>query len=321
MPGNSDTAAIGRSNLILMIAAFGGLAGGVVFPGLAEPLAWVPKGGMLLFLFLCFIAIDPRETWNGLRSAPGVILYLAVVKLLLLPVLLWGALLLPLPEYALVGVLLGGAPVGVIVPVLAIILGVDFTLALVGVAVTTLLLPLTLPPLAQLASVYGADIGGVALDLPFGEMTLSLAVTIFIPLVAAQLLRRQAPALVARIGTWRSRISTVAVCLTGLAVFSRYSDLLLRDLSLLLTSVGVAVGLAFAIFGLGFFLTRRFPPAKRVAFIMSCTGMNNVLMLILSAEFFGVREALVCAFYQLPFFGFLVLYRALFRSLAGREEA
>lgn len=314
MSGNSS-AALSRGNLILMAAAFCGMAGGASFPALAGPLTWVPKGGMYLFLFMCFIAIDLKETWRGIKAAPGIIFYLSAVKLLLLPVLLWGLFKVLAPEYALSGLLLGAAPIGVVVPVFAIILGVDFTLALIGVTVTTLLLPITLPPLTHVAATFG---GTAVLDLPLGEMTLSLAVTIFVPLLCAQLMRWKAPAATNWFSRRRSPISTVLVFMTGLAIFSRYSGVLRQDISILVESLAMALSIAALSFIVTALLTRGFEPSRRLAFVMSCTGLNNVLCLILSSEFFTVREALVSAFYQVPFFGFVIVYKLFLQYLTRR---
>ncbi|MDL2272591.1 hypothetical protein LJC23_06120, partial [Desulfovibrio sp. OttesenSCG-928-I05] len=295
-----------------------GMAGGVLFPSLADPLAPAPKWGMYLFLFMCFIAVDLKETWRGIRAAPGIIFYLTAVKLLLLPVLLWGFFRLVFPEYALAGLLLGAAPIGVVVPVFAIILGVDFTLVLIGIAVTTLLLPITLPPLTHAAASFG---GTAVLDLPLGDMTLSLAVTIFVPLLCAQLSRWKAPTVTAWFSRRRSSISTVLVFLTGLAIFSRYSGILRQDVSILVESLVMALSIAALSFIVTALLTRGFATPRRVAFVMSCTGLNNVLCLILSSEFFTVREALVSAFYQIPFFGFVIVYKLFLQYLNKKDAA
>ncbi len=306
-----------RDILLIILFAFSGMGIGIAFPQLAGPLAWAPRAGMAAFLFLCFIAVDLRQTWQGIKAAPGLIFYLVLLKLFLLPVMLWLFYLLINPEYALAGMLLASAPIGVVVPMFCLILGADVVLTLVGLVVTTLLLPLSMPLLAKLALDYSGS--GAMLRLPWGGMTLTLLLTIAIPLAAAEIMRRACPCALEAMRAKRQGVSLFFVFITAAAIFSRYSEILLQDLLSLLTALGFSCLSALFCFVVTAVLTWRFPLDKQLSFLIGCVGMNNVLALIISAEFFTVREALMAAFYQIPFFIFPLIHRA-FRNFREQRQ-
>ena len=59
---------------------------------------------------------------------------------------------------------------------------------------------------------------------------------------------------------------------------------------------------------------------RKLAFLISYGTMNNVLILIVSLEFFSASESIMAAMYLLPLNALLVYYRALSRSW-GLEQA
>lgn len=67
-------------------------------------------------------------------------------------------------------------------------------------------------------------------------------------------------------------------------------------------------------------LPRSIPPRRKLAFLISYGTMNNVLMLIVSPEFFSASESIMAAMYLLPLDTLLIYYRVLSRSW-GLEQA
>lgn len=70
----------------------------------------------------------------------------------------------------------------------------------------------------------------------------------------------------------------------------------------------------------GLFLPRSMPPQRRLAFLISYGTMNNVLMLIVSLEFFSASESLIAAMYLVPLNALLVVYRR-WSQTWGLEQA
>ncbi len=284
------------------------MALGVMLPFLAEPMRWVPRAILLVLFFVSFVSIDSRDAWRSLMHFPGAVALLAVIKLLVLPFACWAVFRLVLPEFAFGAALLGGCSAAVAAPLLAFMLQADIVLALAGLVVSSLLLPLVLPCVLNLLSGTG---GGAA--FPVRDMMLSLALTIIVPFCAAQYARRVALSLMEKIARRRMHILMVCMGLGNLAIFSRYAFVLTESPSAVVRATGAAFLACFVIFTLSAALTWWMPPDRQLTVVISCVGMNNVLMLIVSAEFFTVAEALITALYTVPFYAAVFLYRLLSR--------
>ena len=102
-----------------------------------------------------------------------------------------------------------------------------------------------------------------------------------------------------------------------LVVFSRFSEPLRQDPSLIPQSLGAAFFVAVLLFVLGLLISRKEPRERRLAEVVCCCAMNNVLMAVVAARFFGVHEVLMCALYSVPFNFLLIPYRL----LAARLES
>ncbi len=303
-----------KQDITFLAVNFIAMFAGVMMPFLAQPLLWVPRAALLTLFLVSFLAIDCGEAWNNVKAFPGAALLLTVIKLLVMPVVCWFVFLLVLPEFALGAALMGGASSAVAGPFLALMMQADFVLVLVGLVISSLLLPLTLP---FLLSLLPGAVGAAA--FPVWDMTLSLAMTITIPFCVAQCARRAAPALTATVLRQRMPIFLACMGFSTIAIFSRYSSVLLESPEYMLKAVGVACLLCLVIFCISSALTWWMPPDKQMAVVISCVSMNNILMLILSLEFFSVSEVLLAALYAVPFFGAIFPYRLLHRIRGGGE--
>ncbi len=291
---------------IFLFVTFSTMVAGVFFPGLAEPMALVPRVTMMGLLFFCFLSVEPLDAWKGLRAAPRAVAAMAALKLLVLPLLAWWIFRLLMPGYALGALLLAGVSVGVVAPFFALLLGADFVLLLVNVVFTSLLLPLTLPFVAKICG------SGGSFSLPFWDMTAMLSFTVFVPFILAQACRRAAGKLTESLLRQRGNWALALIGCGNFAIFSRFSPMLRQDPSLIVSALLAACLLAALLFILGALFSWRLSLEKQLTFIIGFAIMNNVLILIVSAEFFSVVEALMAALYALPFYGLLLplqLYR------------
>lgn len=297
---------------VFLAATFGSMALGMLVPGLAEPLIAVPRVTMMGMLFLCFLSVELLGAWQGVRAAPFAVVTLAALKLLALPMLCWGVFRVIMPEYAFGALLLGGASLGVVAPFFGLLLKADVVLLLVNVVLTSLLLPLTLPLVAGLS-------GGPGFALPFWDMAGTLCMIVFIPFAAGQAVRRAAGSLSGLLLRHRDTLALALISLGNIAIFSRYSLALRQNPEAIPPALLAACLLGALLFALGLCCSWSMALERQLAFMIGFTIMNNILILILSAEFFSLAEVLMAAFYTVPFYALFIPFQAL-RRLRGAKD-
>lgn len=309
-----------KQDAVFVISTFCSMILGVFMPFAAEPLRWVPRATMLTLLFVGFLSIDGRDVWRSIVRSPGAIVMLAALKLCVMPVACWAVFSLCVPEYALAAALLGGSSTAVVAPFYAFLVQADFVLVLAGLVVTSLLLPFVLPLVLALLGMMGLEQGGAQFDLDVWAMTANLAVMTIVPFVGAQFLRQRSPKITE--GVLRRRLVLFTGCAScgNVAVFSQYSSTILQSPQYLLTALGCAFLAALVFFVLSAGVSFWLSPVKQLAFVISCVAMNNVLMLIISVEFFTVTEALFAAMYTAPFLLSIFAFRRLGRLRGHNPE-
>ena len=189
----ASLAFIGRHATLFM--AVGVLLGIAIPPlaTLAQPLL-VPT--LLIPLTLALVRLD-WEAMLAWRHRVGTAMLLVVWLLGLSPLLVWlvtTAMVpigLPLPLRQALVLMAASSPIVSSVAI-ALIVGLDATLAIVAVLLCTALVPFTLPPLA-------AVLVGVTLDIGLGTFMLRLALLVGLAFAAAAVIRRfvAAPTLLA----------------------------------------------------------------------------------------------------------------------------
>jgi BASS family bile acid:Na+ symporter len=204
---------IGRHATLFMAA---GVLAGLLLPplaALARPLL-VPT--LLIPLTLALVRLD----WSAIaayRSRPGLVLVLLVWLLAVCPVLafaLASALVaLGMPDSLRQALVLMAASSPIVSSVaIALIVGLDATLAIVAVLLATALVPATLPPLAL-------ALLGLSLDFGVGAFMLRLAALVGCAFGVAWLIRRLVPA--AAVASRRELLdglTVVNLVLFGLAI-------------------------------------------------------------------------------------------------------
>jgi BASS family bile acid:Na+ symporter len=168
--------------------------------------------------------------------------------------------------------------------------------------ITSILVPFSLPAVVEIVL-------STSVDLSFWDMLRVLALAIFVPIAAVQVLRRFAPALLEAANRRSYPVNLVMFALINLGVFSKYAEIFYSDPVLIAEACLVCIVLAaiYAVAGILFF--RRNPVEDRLAGAVMLAHMNNVLMIVFSAQFFGPRETMTAAMYLLPFFGLVLPLR------------
>ncbi|MBU0513575.1 MAG: hypothetical protein KJ621_02270 [Proteobacteria bacterium] len=287
-------------NLVMFAVAMAGVAGGVFLPGPAGVFRPLVLPMMMAILFLSFIRLKLDHLtsirWPDLAEL-GV---LTLLKLAVLPAGLWALARVLWPDQALSVLLLSGVSTGVTAPFFAGIIRADVTRVLQLTVVTSVLVPFTLPALVKL--LMGAD-----LQISFWHMARLLLVVIFAPLGLTVVARRFAPRVLDLIDRRAFPLSLAMFFLINAGVFSTQADFLRREGWAVLAAVLGAglLGVIYALTGLLYGLFRR-GMTQALTGAAGLSFINNVLVVVFAAKFFGDQGPLLAAMYMIPFFGLLV---------------
>ncbi|MEW6351108.1 MAG: bile acid:sodium symporter [Thermodesulfobacteriota bacterium] len=255
---------------------------------------------MMTLLFLSFLRIDFRALSDTSAASLGKLAVLASVKLVVLPVAMFGVAWFVCPDYAVGVLLLSGISTGVVAPFAAGMFRADMVLVLRMVVVTSVAVPFTLPVLVKL-------LAGGEVSIPIADMGNLLGMVIFIPLAAVVLLRRYSPRIVQVLAARQFSVSLVLFALINLGVFSKYSDFFFGNPQELVRATLCAYLLSGVYYLVGTCLTASGALEQRLAGGVSITIVNNVLVLVFSADSFGPLSPTLAAMYMFPFFTVIVL--------------
>lgn len=296
---------------LLLIVSYSGIVAGVLFPQFGLLFQALPLYCMMALLFLSFLSVPIGEVLEKLRCEPGRLSYLLCLKLIVLPGIVFLIFHLLFPQYALAALLLSAASTGVIAPFFAGILPADTSLVIVMLVASSLLMPLTLPALIQI-------LVGRTVEMPILPMVKTLCAVVFIPFVLAEILKRSAAGVVSQLVRLRFGLSLALFAFSNLGVFSKYAGSIRREPATVVTAFALAVLLAVIYFVIALVFSWKMPLVQQLS-VMICFGiMNNILILVFSSRFFGVREPTLAAMYTIPFFLMIVPLRVYQRWCLGR---
>jgi predicted Na+-dependent transporter len=290
-------------DLLLIAVALVGIAGGVALPGMAGVFSPYVLYFMMAILFLSFLRINFTALFS---ISAGTLLEVAVWsawKLLALPVILWGLCRVAMPELSLSVLLLAGVSAGVTAPFFAGILGASVERVLQVVVVTSLLVPLTLPALAH-------TLMEAKLAISYWPMVRMLLLVMFVPLFVALALRRLWPAMMSRLDRVQFPVILALFLVINLGVFANDAEFLRAHLKQVVVILLICCVLTLVFAGSGFLLGRI--SGGRLSSLdgaVLMTYINNVLIVVFSARFFGAIETLTAAVYMLPLFMMLLPIR------------
>jgi BASS family bile acid:Na+ symporter len=287
---------------LLLVVSYSGIVAGVLFPRLGAPFQGIPLYCMMALLFLSFLSVPLGDMVETLHHEKGRVSYLLLLKLIVLPGVVFVVFHRIAPGYALAALLLSAASTGVIAPFFAGILPADIPLVVVMLVASSLLMPLTLPVLVQ-------GLMGRTVEMPFLPMVEMLCAVVFIPFALAEALKRSATGAMERLVRWRFGISLFLFGITNLAIFSKYASHVLQAPATLVNAFVVAVLLAALYLAIALVASWKMPLPQQLSVMICCSIMNNILILVFSSRFFGARESAVAAMYTVPFFLMIVPLR------------
>ena len=283
-------------DVVLIGMAVAGILGGVFMPELAGFFTPAVLYLMMSLLFLAFLNVDYFSLLQLDRRDLQEVALWTVLKLIVLPVGLWGIARLLAPDYAVPVLVLSGVSTGVTAPFFASHLGANINRVLKLVMITSLLVPFSLPVLV------GWLMGG-KMNISALDMSLMLLKIIFIPLGAALLVKRTMPGVVVYFSRIAFPLSLTFFLLINLGIFSRYSEFLKAHQDQMAASIGVAFLCALAYVSIAVMiavLSKRHMGGLTGA--VSLLYINNVLAVVFGGQFFGPKTPLLAAVYMVPVF-------------------
>jgi bile acid:Na+ symporter, BASS family len=291
------------NDLFLLLVIFSSMLTGIFLPRFGAYFQPYPLYFVMFLLFLSFLSIRLGDIGKALKGHWLMAVWLTVVKLALLPVLVYLLLKMTCPRFAVAGLLLSGVSTGVVAPFIATVVRTNGPLVLLMVVITSLLVPFTLPMLVEC-------IMGMTLEISVFAMMKMLSLVIFVPILTVEFLRKASPHFLGVLTRHRYPISLATFAIINFGVFSKYSAYFRQQPGTLLHATLVAAGLGALYFFLGIFVVWGAEPENRIASTITIGNMNNVLIIVFSSQFFGPLEATVAAMYMIPFFGLIFAMRA-----------
>ena len=278
------------------------MSAGVLAPGagrIVGPyiLVWL---GALLFLNL--LRLETKDI-VATFSKPKSLAVLAAAKLVAAPIAAYIVTFLVYRPFALPVTLVAGMSTGLGAPFVANVAGARLPLIVGMITVTSLAVPLVLPAL-----VYA--LVGSQFEIPFGQMMTLLAAALFIPLAAGWLMKKYAPAASAFAGRNSFPLSIVFVALINVSMFAAVSGYFFKDQLFLAETIVASFVLFGALAVAGHFAS---PRAERAQGMIAMTYVNNTLVMVFAAQFFGPQVAALAALYNIPYYVNILAVKKLVR--------
>ena len=291
-----------------------GMLAGLLLPEQTAIFQPCPVYCMMIILFFSFLSMQLVAMLKTIRSSILGICTYAFLKLFALPVVIYFAFRWLLPDYALAALLLAGISSGAGCPFFAGLFSANLPIVFGMVVLTSVLVPFTLPAMVQL-------LAGQHLEISFLAMSRMLCIVMFLPLLASEVLRYFAPSIPAKLSRVQYPVCLAAFIAANVGVFSKYAAYLREEPSTLVVGLFVAIALGVISAAAGLLVCFWKPLEDSLAVIICFGIVNNVLMVVFSAEFFSHLEPIVGALYMVPFFGIVFPLRIYQRWRLLRIEA
>jgi BASS family bile acid:Na+ symporter len=290
-------------DLVLLIVIYSSLGLGILFPKTGRIFQPFPLYCMMSLLFLSFLSIKISQIADTLRRSALLIGGFLLIRMVLFPLAIALVFRIIWPAYSLSALLLSGISTGVVAPFISTLLQANTPLVLVVVVISSVLVPFTLPPLVDL-------LFSQSMEISLLSMMRLLFIVIFIPVIAAETLKKTSRSFTIKLIQNQYVISLFLFTITNLGIFSRYSEFFYQQPMSIFAASGAACLLAGIYLVAGLLIAWGKSVEDQVATVICLGIMNNVLVLVFSSQFFTPLEPTVAAMYMIPFFGLILPLRA-----------
>ena len=297
------------NDLLLLMVVFASMAAGILFPGFGSYFQDLPFYCVMVLFSLSYLSISMKSVWLTLKNDAAAILVFVILKSLILPVAIYYLFKIFLPDYAMAALLLTGSSTGAVAPLISNIVRGNSALVLVVVVVTSALVPFVLPALILAVAAKETEISLTA-------MMRMLLTVIFVPIIIIEVLRRLAPSVLTYVFKLQFPLSLVFFAITNLGIFYRYAPFFHKEPVIIFSSLAIVLVLSVLYSATGILFYWKGTLENQLAGAVMLGNMNNVLIIVFAAQFFGPLEPLVSAMYMIPFFGLIVPLRYYARKRA-----
>ena len=277
---------------------------GIIFPAVGQilsPYLLVLLGGLL---FLNLLKLDARDLITTFTK-PKMLLLLTILKLIILPLVMYSISYVVAPAMALPIVLLTGISTGLGSPFVVNFVGGRLPIIVGLIISTSIAVPFVLPTLVYV-------LFRTTFSIPILDMILLLTSALFIPLALGLTIKRYSPKLASVAEKYSLSASIVLMALINFAMFANYSTYFITNQILVLeiTLISFLLYGAYGLLGYLFVIlaSKKSATDERIAGFIAMTYINNILVVVFAQQFFGPEVAPLSAFYNIPYYvGILIL--------------
>jgi bile acid:Na+ symporter, BASS family len=311
-----------NTSALLFLVVVISMAIGVLLPQFSKVFApylliWL---GALLFLNL--IQLEAPDLVSAFARPKNIVL-LSLIKLVVLPLVLYASTLVIYPSLALSVLLLSGISTGLGAPFVANFIGSNFTLIVGLIIVTSLAVPFILPPLVHL-------LVGSHISIPLTQMIVLLAAALFTPFLAGWVTKRFSTKAAEYVSENSLYFSVVLIMLINMAVFSKISIYFFES-PLFVIEMTLIAFLLFGVYGtVGYTLTlvvsreknsitndskSNTKESKRTTAtegLIAMAYVNNILVAVFAEQFFGIQSAVLPVLYNIPYYIGIIILKKLY---------
>lgn len=277
---------------------------GIIFSAsgqILSPYLLVLLGGLL---FLNLLKLDARDLITTFTK-PKMLLLLTILKLIILPLVMYSISYVVAPAMALPIVLLTGISTGLGSPFVVNFVGGRLPIIVGLIISTSIAVPFVLPTLVYV-------LFRTTFSIPILDMMLLLTSALFIPLALGLTVKRYSPKLAGLAEKYSLSASIVLMALINFAMFANYSTYFITNqiFVLKITLISFLLYGAYGLLGYLFVIlaSKKSATDERIAGFIAMTYINNILVVVFAQQFFGTEVAALSAFYNIPYYvGILIL--------------
>jgi BASS family bile acid:Na+ symporter len=311
-----------NTSALLFLVVMISMVIGVVLPQFSKIFApylliWL---GALLFLNL--IQLEVSDLVSAFARPKNIVL-LSLIKLVVLPLVLYASTLVIYPSLGLSVLLLSGISTGLGAPFVANFIGSNFTLIVGLIIVTSLAVPFVLPPIVHL-------LVGSHFSIHLTQMIVLLAAALFTPFLAGWITKKFSTKAAKYVSENSLYFSIVLIMLINMAVFSKISIYFFES-PLFVIEMTLIAFLLFGEYGtVGYTLMlvvsgekkgitndskSNTKESKRTAAtegLIAMAYVNNILVVVFAEQFFGIQSAVLPALYNIPYYIGIIILKKLY---------
>jgi len=284
------------------MSAFFSTLAGILFSSIGNILSHYVLLFLGILLFLNLVKLDTTELLSTFIK-PFNLITLSIVKLVVIPLLMYGLALIFYPQDALPILLLSGISTGLGAPFVANLIRAKLSLIVGTVVTTSIFVPFILPILVY--TLFQSRI-----SIPVVDMVILLSLALFVPLVSGAIVKKYTPRIAETLGKNSMAPSFALIFFINLVIFSKASNYFFINQMFVINTIIESL-ILFAVFGvIGYLISFTVNKDKKTKFsgFIVMTYINNILVVVLAQQFFGSQIAALATFYNIPYLiGIIIL--------------